>query len=236
MKKNLQLNTTSAFAISSEVERINNLILAAELNTPCTFTITDFSKNIINECDSASLRLTSADELQIITNYPILFDQLINNKFKVSICYSIEGVSVYTECFVRAVEFYSNSNVIFISGPFKMDKFQRRGKERVSVPDSFPILLTLSPDYDYLEPLNVINISELGVAANGIIEHDEELFLDAQLYLPNPYCENVFLQLELVHSKVKLGEVIYGFKFINITPKLAKVVASVISTIKKQKI
>lgn len=245
---------TNDFSVESEIERLNYLITASEENTSCFVVILDDNKQELYSFNS-TMFLTDQEDLELVWENPHdIALELIKKNNVVKIEFDLHGIKTYAECFVRSVKQNIIQIILNISGPYKMERFQRRKGQRVSLSSNFSATISLDKNKDYLTDLLVLNISDGGAAilVNAPPEHIRKnlTYEFAEINLPLKMNNYFFVPMKICHVKPiskSLLPAIYrekvvanpwtqvGIKFMSVTPKLEHSLAMVINQILRNK-
>ncbi|NCQ51615.1 hypothetical protein GW796_06920 [archaeon] len=238
------------FYIHSEIERLNYLITASEEHTICNVLMLDESKLDLYSFAS-TIVLTENEDLELkFENSNNINIDLIKTNGILKIDFSLHGIKIYAECFVRKVSLIKNYIVISISGPYSMERRQRRSMHRVGLYADYQLSLTLDVNKERLSNLLALNISEGGISvlinapmesiSKNLIYRNAEINLPLKMnnhfIVPVKVCQisparKFLIPIALREKRVEYVWSQVGFKFLSKPPQMEQSLLMVINQV-----
>ncbi len=229
----------SEFIVDSEIERLNYLMTASEEKTQCFVTVIAENKEEIYSFDS-KMFLAGQEDLELIWKTPgDVRTEILKTNCILKITFDLHGIKTNAECFLRSLRFKNEDIILNISGPYRMQRIQRRKRQRVILPSKFSATVNLNKELDFLSDLLVANISDCGVAllVNSPKEYLEKdlVYKNAEIFLPLKMNNSFILDMKVCHveqiNKALLPTAMrdkavnnhwhkVGIEFKNVTPKM----------------
>jgi c-di-GMP-binding flagellar brake protein YcgR len=193
----------SEFIVESEIERLNYLMTASEEKTQCFVTIMADNKEEIYSFNS-KMFLAGQEDLELIWKTPgNIKTESIKTNCILKITFDLHGIKTNAECFLRSLRFKEEDIILNISGPYRMQRIQRRKRQRVILSSKFSATVSLNKELDFLSNLLVANISDCGVALliNAPKEYLERglIYENAEIILPLKMNNSFSLDMRICH-------------------------------------